>query len=59
MYDNHRNTKMSKDTRKLEQACNYLIMLIKSGIDFPDAAFKASQKFKVNQSMLEREYDRY
>lgn len=36
---------------------DYLDGLIWRGMDFPDATWKTSQKFKVNQEELERQYD--
>lgn len=38
-------------------ALEYLIELIKAGGEFPDAAYKAAQEFKVDQAELEKEYD--
>ena len=41
----------------ITEALEYMLRLIADEWEFPDAAFKAAQKFKVSQSDLEAAYD--
>ena len=41
----------------MDEALEYLISLVRSGVEFPDAAWKSATKFRVNQSELESAYD--
>lgn len=40
-----------------EQALDYLITLIQSGYEYPDAEWKASQKFGISCDELRELYD--
>ena len=43
----------------MTQALNYLISLINSGMEYPDAEWKTAQKFKVSAADLCEAYDDY
>jgi hypothetical protein len=39
------------------KALNYLDELVDQGIEFPDALYKASSRFKVDHQLLQDAYD--
>ena len=41
----------------LEKAFKYLIELVQKGVEFPDACWKASQKYGVPYVKLREKYD--
>jgi hypothetical protein len=42
---------------KLRDAFNYMVQLIDSGVEFSDAQWKASNKFRVSSDALAEMYD--
>jgi hypothetical protein len=44
---------------KIDNALEYLTQLIAEGWEYPEAEFKASEKFKVNYQKLRDAYDTY
>jgi hypothetical protein len=45
------------ERQSMNIALQHLHNQIKKGAEFPDAAYQAAQKFKVNQAALEKAYD--
>lgn len=41
----------------MTDALKYLLALIADGVEFPDALWKATQKFRVDAETLTAEYD--
>lgn len=41
----------------VERASEYMLELIQAGAEFPDAAWKAAQRFNVQQHHIEDNYD--
>jgi hypothetical protein len=41
----------------LEEAADYLSYLIRRGVEYPDAEYRASVKFDVDATELRAEYD--
>lgn len=46
-----------KKAANMDGALEYLIQLIDDGYEYPDAQYKASQKFKVSSEELQERYD--
>ncbi|MNF20813.1 hypothetical protein D3C87_616150 [compost metagenome] len=46
-----------KKAANMDGALEYLIQLIDDGYEYPDAQYKASQKFKVSAEELQERYD--
>ena len=44
-------------SQSLRLALEYLLALIHAGEEFPDAAYRTAQMYRVNQLALERAYD--
>jgi len=42
---------------KLQKALRFFNQLLDSGIEWPDAVFKTTQKFGIDHRILESEYD--
>lgn len=43
----------------MKKALNYLVDLIDNGMDYPDALYKASDKFHVAHDILAEAYDNF